>query len=117
MKHFKELKTVTISGIDVLATMDDQIMIARSIPGKIDLFFRPYNFCLNADELSSKLTEINRELHALMTCNLENKGRGIINLEYNPFITSSETVDQFINRVILYLYEYKVDDDEFDDCK
>ena len=106
-----EMKATTISGVNVFSTLDDQIMVAQSIPGKIDVFFRPYNFCPKTDELRAKLEALNRKLHTEITCDLSNKGRGIINLEYNPLTTLTIIVEKFIGGIVLYLYECDIRDD------
>ena len=106
-----EMKTSTISGINVFSTLDDQIMVAQSIPGDIDVFFRPYNFCPETDELRAKLEALNQKLRTEMTCDLSNKGRGIIHLEYNPLTTSMAVIEQFVGGIVLYLYECDIRDD------
>ena len=106
-----EMKTATISGVNVFSTLDDQIMVAQSIPGNIDVFFRPYNFCPKTDELRAKLEALNQKLRTEMTCDLSNKGKGIIHLEYNPLVTSMVTIEQFVGGIVLYLYECNIRDD------
>lgn len=117
-----EMKTTTISGVNVFSTLDDQIMVAQSVPGSIDVFFRPYNFYPSTDKLKARFEELNRKLHAEITCDLSNKGRGVIHLKYNPLVTSTTVAEKFVGGIIPYLYEFEIEDDdceplEFDDGK
>ena len=109
------MKNVEISGLIVQTTDDSQIMVAQSIPGKIDLFFKPFNFYPESEELKRRVEDANMRHVACMACDLSNKGRGIIHLEYNPLSDTAETAGKIIEEVINYIYECKraeVDDDE-----
>ncbi|MBR3177371.1 hypothetical protein IKF27_01015, partial [Candidatus Saccharibacteria bacterium] len=57
----------------------------------------------------------NRKYVARIACDLSDKGRGIIHLEYNPLSDTAETAVKIIDAIIGYIYECKradIDDGE-----
>ncbi len=110
---YKEsLRETVVSGTNVFTTQDGRIMVIQTMPGYISLFFKPYGFYPEAEELMKTMETVNRKFRAGMTMDLSNKGKGIIGLSYNPLSSTIQSVEKTIRALITKIYEYDVEDDE-----